>query len=151
MTSSVKKHRLGLAGEYGVCSELSKREYDVSLTFGNAKAVDIFVHLPDGFYRRIEVKTTTTEKFVTGFFQKYYDKNKGNHPDYWVLVYIDAKKVSHYYILSHQEMGKVQMKVNGMTTWKQIKGCDNVKRALVAAYENKWSKIGSSSTLNPKP
>lgn len=131
-----------MAGEYGVCAELSKRGYDVSLTFGNAKAVDIFVHLSNGSYKRIEVKTTMSERFVTGFFQKYYDLSSNNHPDFWVLVYIDKGLSSHYYILSHQEMGNVQMKRNGMTSWAQVgNGCDNVSRCSVVGYEDKWTKI----------
>lgn len=140
-TTSGEKLRLSVAGEYGVCSELSKRGFDVSLTFGNAKAVDIFVHLDDGSFKRIEVKTTRSNKFVTGFFQKYYDRTRNDHPDFWVLVYIDADNESHYYILTHEEMGNIQMIPNKMTEWKRIDGCDNVKRSLVECYENRWSLI----------
>lgn len=129
-----------MAGEYGVCSELSKRGFDVSITMGNAKAVDIFVHLNDGYFRRIEVKTTRSNNFVTGFFQKYYDKSRNDHPDFWVLVFIDSENISHYYILSHEEMGRAQMEMNRMTEWKKVIGCDNVKRSMVAQYENAWEK-----------
>ena len=34
----------GLAGEFFVAAELLKRGHQVSLTFGNAKAIDLFVH-----------------------------------------------------------------------------------------------------------
>jgi hypothetical protein len=33
----------GLAGEFFVAAELLKRDYQVSVTFGNAKSVDLFV------------------------------------------------------------------------------------------------------------
>ncbi len=52
------KQLTGLAGEYFVAAELLKREYQVAMTVGNAKAVDLLVHDP----RRkrslaVEVKT----------------------------------------------------------------------------------------------
>lgn len=108
---------------------------------GNSKAVDIFVHLDDGSFKRIEVKTTRSNRFVTGFFQKYYDKSRNDHPNFWVLVFIDSENISHYYILSHEEMGRAQMEMNGMTEWEKVIGCDNVKRSMVTQYENAWEKI----------
>lgn len=140
-TTSSEKLRLSMAGEYGVCAELCKRGFDVNFTLGNTKAVDIFVHFDNGSYKRIEVKTTRGNVFVTGFFQKYYDRNRIDHPDLWILVYIDIENISHFYILTHEEMGNVQMKRNMMTQWGKIKGCDNVTRSSVLEFENNWEKI----------
>ncbi|MBR3700044.1 MAG: hypothetical protein IKM85_11090 [Bacteroidales bacterium] len=137
----IKKHHLSMAGEYAVCSELCKRGFDVSLTLGNAKAVDIMVFLPDNSYRRIEVKTSQTGRFVTNFFQKYYDKTLNNHPDFWVLVYIDKNGQIQYYILTHEELGEIQMKRNGMSKWGKVNGCDNVLLRDVAHCEDRWDKI----------
>lgn len=140
-TSQSKKNQLQMAGEYGVCAELCKRGYDVSLTLGNAKAVDVFVGMPNNTYRTIEVKTTRSTRFVTNFFQKYGDRSKP-HPDYWVLVRIDANDIFHYYVLSHDEMGLIQMSRNNMTTWESVpKGVDNVLLSQVSQYEGQWSKI----------
>ena len=138
---AISKYLLGMAGEYAVCSELSKRGWDVSITFGNAKATDIILHLPNGTYRRIEVKTSRTGRFVTNFFQKYYDKTLNNHPDYWVLVHIDDNYQTRFFILTHQELGGIQMKRNGMTTWGKVDGCDNVLLRNIAVHENCWGKI----------
>lgn len=134
------KQRLGMAGEYSVCAELLKR-YDVSLTMGNAKAVDIVVFLQDQTYRGIEVKTSRDKRFVTGFFQKYYDRTKSLHPDFWVLVHIDEDYKSHYYILTHEEMGNAQMKRNEMDTWERIVGCDNVLLKDIEQFEDRWENI----------
>lgn len=141
MSSQPNKQQLQMAGEYGVCSELSKRGYDVSLTLGNAKAVDVLVRMPNNTYRTIEVKTTRGTRFVTNFFQKYGNRSTP-HPDYWVLVRIDANGVSHYYVLTHDEMGQVQMARNGMTTWATVpKGVDNVLLRHVSQYGDQWNKI----------
>ncbi len=139
--AKISKYLLSLTGEYAVCSELCKRGYDVSLTLGNAKAVDIMVFLPDNSCRRIEVKTSQTGRFVTNFFQKYYNKTLNNHPDYWVLVYIDKDGNMHYYILTHEELGDIQMKRNGMSKWSKVVGCDNVLLKDIAHCKNRWDKI----------
>ena len=135
------KQRLGMAGEFSVCAELLKRGYNASITMGNAKAVDIVVFQQDQTYRRIEVKTSRDKRFVTGFFQKYYDKTQTLHPDFWVLVHIDEENNSHYYVLTHEEMGNVQMKRNEMDTWEQIKGCDNVLLRDIEPFKDKWETI----------
>lgn len=138
--SSVEKYKLSMAGEYGVCAELSKRGFDVSITMGNAKAVDIFVVIGT-VLRRIEVKTTRSTKFVTNFFQKYFNPSQ-SHPDYWVLVHIDSNNNSRFFVLTHQEMGDVQMQRNGMNSWLQNSGgVDNVLLKHVIGFENQWDKI----------
>lgn len=138
--SSVEKYKLSMAGEYGVCAELSKRGFDVSITMGNAKAVDIFVVIGT-VLRRIEVKTTRSTKFVTNFFQKYFNPSQ-SHPDYWVLVHIDSNNNSRFFVLTHQEMGDVQMQRNRMNSWLQNSGgVDNVLLKHVIGFENQWDKI----------
>ena len=120
------KLRLSMAGEFGVASELLKRGYDVSVTYGNAKAVDVICFdSATQHYKTIEVKTTHNKTVVTGFFQKYGNSTL-QHPDYWVVVYIDNNNISHFYILTHQEMGQIQKTRNKMTSWQSCTGCDNV-------------------------
>ena len=131
-----------MTGEYCVCAELLKRGYNASITMGNAKAVDIVVFLQDNTYKRIEVKTSRNKRFVTGFFQKYYDKSR-IHPDFWIFVHIDTENMSHYYILTHEEMGEVQMKRNEMDNWEKIEGCDNVLLCDLELFKDKWDIIES--------
>ena len=136
------KYDIGMAGEFGVCSELYKRGYDASITLGNKKAVDIYVAIANDRHISIEVKTSRNTKIVTGIFQKYASPNQIPHPDYWVLVYIDKNNMSHYYVLSHQEMAAEQMRRNGMSQWAHIaKGVDNVLVRDLSNYENAWDKI----------
>jgi len=143
--SSKEKYRLSMAGEYAVCAELSKRGFDASITFGNMKATDIIILMPDKSYRRIEVKTSRETRFVTGFFQKYFDITQNDYPDYWVLVHIvpsgGKDEMLNYYILTHQEMGDVQMERNNITQWQHVKGCDNVLVKHILEYKDQWFKI----------
>ena len=136
------RYNIGMAGEFGVCSELYKRGYNASITLGNKKAVDIYVAIANDRYISIEVKTSRNTKIVTGLFQKYASPNQSPHPDYWVLVYIDKNNMSHYYVLSHQEMAAEQMRRNGMSQWAHVgNGVDNVLVRDLSNYENAWGKI----------
>lgn len=130
-----------MAGEYAVCSELQKMGINCSLTYGNQKATDVVVLNEDTrrFYR-IEVKTSREKRFVTNFFQRNYDDRV--HPDYWVIVYIDDDNLYHFYVMSHKEMGDVQMMRNKMKEWHKVpQGCDTVEIRHIEMYENKWDKI----------
>lgn len=54
----------GLAGEFFVAAELLKREIQTSVTFGNAKAVDLFAHnSKTGRSFTVQVKTLRTNNF----------------------------------------------------------------------------------------
>lgn len=134
------KFRLGMAGEFAVASELLKRGVDVNLTLGNAKAVDLFVYTSFDEVKRVEVKTSKSKRFVTNFFQKYPSPSSP-HPDFWVIVFIDNENVSHFYILTHQEMADVQMKRNNTTKWEYVNGVDNVTLKEIAKFKDQWSKL----------
>lgn len=50
--------------------------------------------------------------------------------------------MSHYYVLSHQEMAAEQMRRNGMSQWAHVgNGVDNVLVRDLSNYENAWGKI----------
>ena len=54
----------GLAGELFVAAELLKREMQTSITFGNAKAIDLFAHHPvTNKTFTIQVKTLRTNNY----------------------------------------------------------------------------------------
>ncbi len=140
--TQVSRSFLSMAGEFGVASELNKREFSCSVTYGNTKAMDIIVlsKSDPNKYAVVEVKTTNTGKFVTGFFQKYYDPSV-SHPDFWIFVHIDESLQSQYYIFTHEEVSKLQMQVNKMTTICQIKGCDNIPLKNLQTGLNTWNKL----------
>ena len=138
--SQTEKAFLSRTGEFGTLSELLKRNLDARITIGNTKAMDIQVMYPDGNWKCIEVKTSRSKRFVTNYWQKYYDPSKV-HPDYWVIVHIDENEISHYYIITHDELGAIQTKVNGCEPKDCLKGVDNVRLTDIAKFENMWDKI----------
>jgi hypothetical protein len=141
MASKEEKYYLNLAGEYAVCSELAKRNIQANLTLGNKKSVDIIIITDKNEAVTIEVKTTNKNRFVTGFFQKYKTQEMP-HPDFWVFVTIDKTLNTRFFIVSHEELAKIQMVRNKMTNWVENKnGVDNVLVEHVVDFENSWNKL----------
>ena len=138
--SNAEKARIGLAGEFSVAAELCKRGINASITLGNTKAVDIIIANDDYTkVKRVEVKSTLSNRVTTGYFQKYF--GHGNqHPDFWVLVFIDKSHQPQYYIFTHEDLGKLQMEVNKMNEWPMEKhsGCDGISKSIL-------NRMGSSS------
>lgn len=136
-----EKHFLNLAGEFSVCAELFKRRIHAHMTFGNHKATDILIVDKNKRVLTIEVKTSMSNKFVTGFFNKF-PTEETPHPDFWVLVHINEDTLDvDYYILKHSEMAKVQMQRNKMETWAKSNGVDNVLVKHLGEYKNRWEII----------
>jgi hypothetical protein len=141
MANNTEKYFLGLAGEYAVCSELAKRNIQANLTLGNNKSIDIILVDENNTATTIEVKTTNKNRFVTGFFQKYKTQETP-HPDFWILVTIDKTFHTRFFIVSHEELAKIQMARNKMTNWVENKnGVDNVLVEHVVDFENSWDKL----------
>ena len=49
--------------------------------------------------------------------------------------------ISDFYVLTHEEMAKEQMKRNKMTDWQKISGVDNIELQQLENYKNDWEKI----------
>lgn len=103
-----------------MCAELTKNEINASLTIGNHKAVDIIAtNSNNNKACYIQVKASDSTRIVTGFFQKYKTEET-SHPDFWIIVHFHRSNVVHFYVLSHQEMRKVQMERNAMIEWREV-------------------------------
>lgn len=140
------KAMIGLAGEMRVCAELIKKGYMASVTHGNAKATDILIIGKNSRFLRVEVKTSVNgKKFVTGYYPKYIDP-KSLHPDVWVF-YLPDKDFStngdRFFVLSHQQVGKLQLEMNKGNKTLKGQGCDNItlKLLLEKNVEEKWDTI----------
>jgi hypothetical protein len=151
------KYHLSLAGEYRVASELLKRDIFATITFGNAKGADLYAIGPTRRTAIIEVKSSNSSKFVTGFYQKYRDEIR-DHPDFWVLYSMMDPETEEFYVLSHTEMARAQGARNfpgkKMTYAEHAigvaKGVDNVVAKDLQKYKSAWSKIGKYLRVPPQ-
>ena len=147
----IDKYHLSLAGEYRICSELLKRGIFATVTFGNMKGVDVVAVGPNRRAAIIEVKTSQSNRFVTGFYQKYKTTDK-EHPTFWVLSSIksiEESYVERFFVLTHNEMAQAQAQRNqpgeDLPYEERVrrveKGVDNVLVSNVESHENAWEKI----------
>ena len=150
--TKLDKYYLNLAGEYRVCSELLKRGVFATITYGNKKGADIYAV---GAHRRaavIEVKSSNSSRFVTGFYQKY-EAPRQEHPTFWVLYSVvekDGDFTERFFVLTHREMANAQARRNDprarpydsryIKKWSE-KGVDNVVIDGVEKHESRWDKI----------
>jgi hypothetical protein len=154
---ALDKYHLSLAGEYRVASELLKRDIFATITFGNAKGADLYAIGPTRRTAIIEVKSSNSSKFVTGFYQKYRDEMR-DHPNFWVLYSMTDIDTEEFYVLSHAEMAKAQGNRNypGKTmTYAEhavavAKGVDNVLAKDLQKFRSAWSKIAKYVGATPK-
>jgi hypothetical protein len=142
------KYHLNLAGEYRTAAELLKRGIFATITYGNKKGADIYAIGPNRRTAVVEVKASNSQRFVTGFYQKYKDETQ-EHPDFWVLYRLGPDGVEDFYVLTHQEMAIAQGARNypgEQLTWMQhaervVRGVDNVLGSDIEEHRSAWHKI----------
>jgi hypothetical protein len=145
---ALDKYYLNLVGEYRTAAELLKREIFATITYGNKKGADIYAIGPNRRTAVIEVKASNSNRFVTGFYQKYKEEAQ-EHPDFWVLYRLAQDGGEEFFVLTHQEMAVAQAarKLPGEDmTWVQhaervIHGVDNVLAKDLHPYALAWDKI----------
>lgn len=148
--NTIEKYHLNLAGEYRACAELLRRGIFATVTFGNMKGADV---IAVGSNRRaavVEVKASSSNRFVTGYYQKYKTREQ-EHPSFWVLASMpsDSNVAERFFVLTHQELGDVQARRNhGNRRYsheacaKRYKaGVDNLLIDHVINFENQWDTI----------
>jgi hypothetical protein len=90
----MEKNNTHLAGEFFVAAELFKRDFQVSMTLGNAKEVDLIIRTPKKKTLSIQVKALQDKNCFTLAVNKVvphdiyvfvflYDEK--THPDYFIL------------------------------------------------------------------
>lgn len=108
----LSKGKTGVAGEYFVAAELSRRGYVASITLRNTKGIDILVSTEDGsITRAIQVKSSTGDNKSWILSQKAENEHNDNlfyifvnlksskdRPDYYI---VPSKTVATYVKESH--------------------------------------------------
>jgi len=129
------KNTAHLAGEFLVAGELARRGFPVSLTFGNAKSVDIYADIPQKGTIKINAKA---------------GRSKGNwpitqksvkHELYYVFVFLQTKanidkKSPEYFIVK----GEVIIKNRLIEKWKSREGI-RYKTLNGDNYKGRWENL----------
>jgi len=147
----IDKYHLNLAGEYRICSELLKRGIFATVTYGNMKGCDVIAVGSNRQAAVVEVKAAQSNRFVTGFYQKYKTPER-EHPTFWVLYSVRQDGggfTERFFILSHSELAEIQAERNhpgeSLTYAERAervsKGVDNVVVSNIEDHEDAWEKI----------
>lgn len=133
--SSFDKQKSGLAGELFVAAELLKRGFQVSITFGNAKAIDLFAYKEeDNKTYNIQVKTLKRPNS----FPLQIDNVNEKYTYVFVLLNAIGAEVE-YFIINGKEIIQEEKYLFG-------KGGGKAKMAGISLsklrdYKNKWEVI----------
>ena len=148
-----KNSSIGIAGEYFVAAELTRRGYVASLTGKNTKAIDILASNKDGSKSvAIQVKTcnklyvdkwmmtqSSETVFSDNLFYVLVNMNEGEMPDYYIVpsAYV-AQKLKDDYALWLATPGKQGQKHNP-TTMRIFTFANNTERL---DHQNAWNLLG---------
>lgn len=151
MRTQASKSQLSQFGEFSVAAELNRRGFSATVTYGNMKNTDVVAFSEHGHYAVIEVKTSTTSRFVTGITPEKAKITKKNV--FWVLISVqqDREKAEpRFFVLSDKEIKKIQMASDKVYLDKYIsrhgksfegKGVPSFSRSKVESFEGCWEKI----------
>ena len=151
MRSQASKSQLSQFGEFSVAAELNRRGFSATVTYGNMKNTDVVAFSKLGHYARVEVKTSSRNRFVTGLTKKKL--LKCDDKVFWVLVSVQQDRelaTPRYFVLSDAEIKGVQRDsdqeyLDGYYARHQKafegKGVPTVSLKKVLPFENSWSKI----------
>lgn len=122
----------GLAGEFFVAAELLKRDIQTSITFGNAKAIDLFAYNPISEKSfNVQVKALRTKNY----YPLKLDRIKPKYIYVFVLLNKPGEPVQ-YFILPGQEIISHPDKFGKDMNHPTFPG---THPKYLAEYENNWS------------
>ena len=119
-----------LAGEYFVAAELYRLGYNVGMTIGNAKAIDILAER-DGHAMAVQVKAI--QKKENNGWPMMADKVKDNVVYVFVLLNLPGQRPDYFIAISEEVRAKVkQYKTRGIVTLASLNS---------AKFQERWDKI----------
>ena len=129
--AEITPNSTGLSGEYFVAGELLRRGFNVAITMGNAKAIDLIAE-KNGKTFPIQVKSIYKKKNVGWPILK--SKIKRNH--FYVFVNLNGDKLLHpeFFISTASE---AKRKIKEYST----RGILNMYLINNDKFKNRWDKI----------
>lgn len=147
--SQEEKQFTQMAGEFGVVSELFRRQIQATITYGNSKSADVFVISSGGDRAaKIEVKSSVKKGWIV-------DDRASDVKDHvvWVFVYLPepseaflpaqvaevGKSAARYHVLTSVEVQEIYAPKKAVGR-KPI----TFSIAEVEKHLNKWSKVSDA-------
>ncbi len=132
----LEKNQTGIASEFYVAGELSRLGYNVTVTFGNTKAIDLLIQKDSGIYK-VQVKGIQSRKSICWNI----DKRKVTNDLYIVLVnlHVDEPSVKpEFFVLQGNEVKELFNDTNNeKRSWLDY---NKIKR--LDKYQDRWGVFG---------
>jgi len=127
------KNQTGIAAEFFVAAELARRNFNVSITFGNTKSIDLLAE-KEGINISIQVKGIQRKKSICWNISKESIKNNV----VYVLVNIncDTLESPEYFILTATDLRK---EIKSVTSGRDYIDYNPLSKSK---YKNAWDNIG---------
>lgn len=129
------KNTSHLAGEFLVAGELSRRGYQISVTIGNAKSVDIYAHTQRG-----EIKVNAKAGRSKGNWP--ITKDSINKDVFYIFIFLQAERnikknqPSEFFITSGKEIFSKRL----IRTWETRQGI-TYSSLNNECYKERWDKL----------
>ena len=131
----IENQLTGISGEFFVAAELAKRNFQVSLTLGNAKGIDLFAtnQITEKICE-IEVKTLRKKPNCFTLNTKRLKARK-----IFIFVYLNAMEISpDYYIITGDELLNDTKHFYGSSIGT---GRETVNHGPLQEHRNRWDKL----------
>jgi len=142
MASSIDRQKTGLAGEFFVAAELLKRGYQVAVTLGNAKSVDLMVH--DETSRR-----TITVQVKTLRARNYFDLEPSKVAEADIYAFVLLNEPGHpveIFVVPGAELLGDLVKFFGPTHATSKR--NGVSCKILEPYRDHWGAFGVGAPTN---
>lgn len=132
----IDKQLTGISGEFFVAAELAKRNFQVALTLGNAKGIDLYAtNQITGRSFEIEVKTLRQRNCFTLNFQRVRAEKV------FVFVYLNPNDVSpDFFILKGEEILEDPKHYYGASLTSER---PTVNHGPLQLHKGRWDKLNS--------
>lgn len=140
----LEKSQTGIACEYYVAGELSRLGYDVTITFGNTKSIDLLVHKNDEVYA-VQVKGIQQTKSICWNLDKTKLKN-----DKLILVLVNLhidnpEGKPEFFVLTQPEA--LELFINTPKEGEKRTYLDYKKLKKMNLYQNRWDVFGRTENV----
>lgn len=132
-TQLLHKSNTGIAAEFMVAGELARRGYNVTLTFGNTKSIDLLIEKETKIIS-VQVKGIQRKKSICWNLSL---KNLNNKDMIYVLVNINADTLepAEFFILTEKEVKQSFKSTNSGRDYLDY------NEAVRLGFKDKWNKF----------
>lgn len=143
MSIKLEKNQTGIAGEFYVAGELSRLGYNVTVTFGNTKAVDLLIQKEQAVFA-IQVKSIQATRSICWNI----DKTKVFADHYYVLVNLHVdypEKKPDFFVLTGKEV--IFLFKDTPKAGEKRAYLDYKQLLKLPVYQDRWNIFGQPSQI----